>query len=308
VSLLKIQSCPLLEPHPNTLGEPEIHARIIEALGLFEEGELDELHAAGAQGLDAYQAAFFTAMGSNPKIGKLLPYVMYRTLGPHLPDGRAATAAVWGLCQVYTMKYSAEAARAGFEGADAGNRLYNALCNTDTAVEIGVSTYEDSWKRVPFEDNKLQLLIRELLDEVDELDNLEPLMKSSEEYPFALMAGARGAYTANCAIRDPRWVKGRHALALTMHPDDGEKFQLPEGTTVKLETEAGSAIVGLAYDERMKPGTLSIPNGQGMSFTDENGEELATGVYANELTSLKYRDKFAGTPFHKFVPARVSVA
>ena len=299
---------PLLEPHPNTLGEPEIHARLIEALGVFDEGELDELYAAGAQGLDAYQAAFFSAVGSNPKIGKALPYVLYRTLGPQLPEGRAATAAVWGLCQMYVMKFSAEAARAGFEGEDAGNRLFNALCDSETAVVIGVTTYEDSWKRVPFADNKLQLLIRELLDEVDELDKLEPLLSTSEQYPFALMAGSRGAYTANCAIRDPRWVKGRHALALTMHPDDGDKFQLPEGASVRLETEAGSVVVDLAFDERMKPGTLSVPNGQGMSFVDENGETLSTGVYANELTSLKYRDKFIGTPLHKFVPARVSMA
>jgi formate dehydrogenase len=57
----------------------------------------------------------------------------------------------------------------------------------------------------------------------------------------------------------------------------------------------------------MHPGTLSVPNGQGMDFTDETGEELTVGVFANELTSVKYRDRFIGTPLHKYVPARISL-
>lgn len=298
---------PILAPLDNTLGEPEIHARLIEALGVFEPGELDDLSAAAAQGLDAYREVFFTALGSNPKIAQMLPYVMYRTLGPHLGEGEAATAPVWGLCQMYAMKHSAEAARAGFSGPDAGNQLFNALRNSDTAVEIGVSTYEESFSRIPFPENKLQLVIRELLEEVDVLDAMEPLMATTEAYPFSLVAGARRAYTANCAIRDPRWTKGKHATALTMHPLDGAQWQLPDGARVKLETETGWAEADLAYDERMQRGTISLPNGQGMRFVDEQGEELEAGVFVNRLTSARYRDRFAGTPFHKFVPARVSL-
>ncbi|MDX1733716.1 MAG: molybdopterin dinucleotide binding domain-containing protein, partial [Halioglobus sp.] len=91
-------------------------------------------------------------------------------------------------------------------------------------------------------------------------------------------------------------------------PEDGAAHGLPEGATVLLETETGQAEVDLAYDERMHPGTASIPNGQGMSFTDEEGRELPAGVFANELTNPRSRDRFAGTPFHKFVPARISLA
>ncbi len=299
---------PLLEPMPNTLGEPEIHARIIEAMGLFEPGELDVLHTAAAEGLQAYQRAFFAEMGANPKIGAMLPYVMYRTLGPHLGEGRAATAPIWGMCQVFVMKHPAEAARAGWEGPDAGNRLFEALLDSPTAVTIGISTYEECFSRIPFPEHRLQLAIPELLDEVAELHALQPLVQTSSEFPFALMAGGRRAYTANCIIRDPRWAKGRHVDALTMHPDDGARFGLPDGARVRLETEAGSALVDLAYDERMHAGTVALPNGQGMRFVDETGEELPTGVFANQLTSARHRDRFIGTPFHKFVPARVTLA
>lgn len=297
---------PALEAAPNTLTEAEIHARLIEALEVFEEGELSPLYEAAAQGIDAYRQAFFEQMGHNPKVSKMLSYVLYRTLGPQLGEGREATAAIWGLCQVYAMKHPLEVARAGCEGEDAGTGLFHKILNSPSGAVIGVATHEESFERIPHPDHKLQLVIGELLDEIPELLKLKPLLEPSEDYPFALVAGSRRAYTANCAIRDPRWVKGRQATALSIHPEDAGRLKLEEGCRVLLETEAGKVTVDIAFDERMHPGTLSIPNGQGMTFSDESGNELEGGVFANELTSAKYRDKFIGTPLHKFVPARVS--
>ncbi len=299
---------PLLSAQPNTLPEQEIHARIIEAMGLVEESDLVELRTAAEQSMETYRDAFFAALSSNPKIAQLLPYFLYRTLGPTLGEGNAATAIVWGLCHAYTAQHSTEAARAGWRGPNAGIDLFNALFESDTAVVIGESTYEECFARIPNPDNKIQLHIPELLKEAAVLDNQVPLVDVTDDYPFALVAGSRRSYTANCAVRDPRWAKGKHVTALTIHPDDGAKFQLPDGAMVKLETDMGSALIDLAYDDRMQPGTASVPNGQGMSFTDEEGNELPTGVFANKLTNPKNRDRFAGTPHHKFVPARISVA
>ena len=119
------------------------------------------------------------------------------------------------------------------------------------------------------------------------------------------MAGSRRAYTANCAIRNPGWMKGKAATALTIHPEDAARLSIPEGARVVVKTQAGQAEADVAYDERLHPGTLSIPNGQGMLFEDEQGNALDSGVYANELTSTDHRDKFIGTPLHKFVPAAI---
>ena len=299
---------PLLTPLDNTLTEAEIHARIIDALGLFSDGELAPLRAAAEQGLAAYRDAFMAAMGSNPKIARTLSYVLYRTLGPALGAGRESTASLWGLCTMYCMKHAAEAARAGYSGPDAGDRLFEALLESDTAVTIGISEAADAFARLPFEDGRLQLVIRELLDELQTLETMQPLVPLDSEYPLALMAGARGAYTANCAIRDPRWARGRNVTSLSMHPDDGERFGLPDGARVRLETRGGAVEVALAYDERMHPGQVSVPNGQGMSFVDDQGNALPSGVFVNELTSTAHVDRFIGTPLHKFVPARVSLA
>ena len=297
---------PVLDAAPNTLTEAEIHARLVEALQVFQEGELAPLREAAKQGLEVYRQTFFEQMAQNPKISKMISYVLYRTLGPALGEGREATSAIWGLCQMYVMNHPVEAARAGFKGEHAGTELFNAIASSPSGTVIGISTHEDSLKRIPHPDNKLQLVIGELLDELANLHDLRPLLDSSDEYPFALVAGSRRAYTANCAIRDPRWMKGRQATALTMHPDDARRLNLEEGARVLLETEAGQTSIDLAFDERMHPGTLSVPNGQGMDFTDETGEALPVGVFANELTSVKYRDKFIGTPLHKYVPARIS--
>lgn len=298
---------PLLSPAPGTMTEPEIHARIIENLNFFEPGELDSLKQAAKLGFVEYQKVFFEQIGQNPKIAQMLPYVLYRTLGPALPEGHEATAGIWGLCQVFVMKFPEQTARAGFSGATAGTDLYQKIVNSPSGAVISKSTHEESFSRIPHKDNKLQMVMAELLDEVTELRELKPLVDTSEEFPFALMAGQRRAYTANAIIRGDGWVKGKATTALTMHPDDAERLQLPDGATVLLETEINQAAVELAYDERMQPGTMAVPNGQGMSYTKENGEKSAFGVLINDLTSAKHRDKFIGTPLHKFVPARVSL-
>jgi hypothetical protein len=55
----------------------------------------------------------------------------------------------------------------------------------------------------------------------------------------------------------------------------------------------------------MLPGHVSLPNGQGVDYPDEQGDPVLTGVPANDLTSLEWRDPLAGTPWHKHVPARI---
>ena len=53
----------------------------------------------------------------------------------------------------------------------------------------------------------------------------------------------------------------------------------------------------------MHPGHLALPNGTG---TDRlvDGERAPTAA-PNTLTGSFHRDRFAGTPWHKTVPARL---
>jgi hypothetical protein len=54
------------------------------------------------------------------------------------------------------------------------------------------------------------------LSEIPERNASKPLIATNAEFLFSLVAGSRLAYTANCATRDPRWIKGRDAFALIM--------------------------------------------------------------------------------------------
>ena len=48
---------PLLEPLPGTLPEPEIWARLVRALGVVDDAELEPLRAAAREGRQAYAQA-----------------------------------------------------------------------------------------------------------------------------------------------------------------------------------------------------------------------------------------------------------
>ena len=111
--------------------------------------------------------------------------------------------------------------------------------------------------------------------------------------------------TANCAIRDPQWMDSNDATSLAIHPQDARRIGVGDGGTIRIVTRNGEATVDVRHDDRQKPGTLALPNGLGMFYPDPQGHNMAKGVSVNELTGLDNKDKFVGTPFHKYVPARL---
>lgn len=53
----------------------------------------------------------------------------------------------------------------------------------------------------------------------------------------------------------------------------------------------------------MRAGHISLPNGLGVT---EHPDAVVVGVSPNELTTSDHRDPVAGTPYHKYVPARLA--
>lgn len=296
---------PIMAPAENTYPEAEIYAQIIEKLDLVEDSVIEELRAAAEQGMDVYGAALFGAIGKDKKLKGLISYLLYRTLGPSLPEGQEVTAVLWGLCQRYVMKNPKDVARAGLEGMTAGNDLFQRLREEHSGAIISVSKHEETFENLPTPDKKLNLVIGELLEEIDRLDTYTLDVEVPEGFDFVLVAGSRRAYTANCIMRDPEWIKGKGQVELTIHPEDAAALDIEAASTVLLETEFGSTEAPIAFDDRMARGSLSLPNGQGMDFVDAEGNVLKPGVWANKLTSGQNRDKYIGTPLHKFVPARI---
>ncbi len=295
---------PLLPPKEGTLPEAEIHARLIEALGIFSADELKPLTEAAKQGFDAFATAMLPSM-MNPKIAKHAPYVLYRTLGPTLPEGTAEAASLWGLCQVFTMSNADLVQNAGIEGEGPalGNNLFNAILHGVSGVIISQTPigHRSQWRR---SDGKLLLRISEMNDELDSLNQFN-LPDRPAELPLLLAAGQRRLYTANTAIRDPDWMKSNNPAALSIHPADATRLGFSESSKAKLVTARGEAVVSLEFDDGLKPGTIALPNGLGLSYPDAKGVSQVHGVSLNELTSLNHRDPWVGTPWHKHVPARL---
>ena len=292
---------PLFDPLPGTLPEYEIWARLIREIGFVSDDDLRPLRKAAAEGREAYTAAFFAELASNPALVKVLPYVLYETLGPTLPEGLAGAAALWGLAQKTAVTYPDAVRRAGY--AD-GNALFDAILTSPSGITFTAHEYGDDFAMIGHRDGKIALQIPELLDDIRALHDSQPGLTTTE-FPIVLSAGERRAFTANDIFRDPSWRKKDTSGALRVSIADAEALGLVDGGRARITTAAGSAETLVEVNPGMRVGHASLPNGYGLDFTDADGGSQVTGVATNALTSTDWRDSYAGTPWHKHVPARI---
>ena len=295
---------PLLEPLPGTLPEPEIWARLVRALEVVDEAELVPLRDAAVRGRADFTEALLVTVGANPGLGKVLPFVLYETLGPTLPVGLSGAAALWGLAQKAAMTYPEAVRRAGH--AD-GNALFDAILQSRSGVTFTVHEYDDDFALISHPDHKIALEIPEMLADMKGLA-APPRELTSPEFPIVLSAGERRAYTANDIIRDPSWRKRDADGALRVSAQDADALGLTDGGRARITTAAGAAEATVEISESMLPGHVSLPNGYGLDFVDGDGRGQVPGVAPNSLTSSGWRDAYAGTPWHKHVPARIEPA
>ncbi|MBK9314454.1 MAG: molybdopterin-dependent oxidoreductase [Acidobacteria bacterium] len=296
---------PVFDSPPGTLPEPEIHARIVEALGELTDEDIAPLKAAAQQGRPVFAREFMNAMATNPVIAKFAPVVLYRTLGPTLPNGAASAAVLWAACHLFVQANPLSARRAGFTGDQftAAESLFDAILDNPSGVIFAKDEYEDSWSRVRLPDNKINLAIPEMIAETQKLAT-EPLQRNPD-YPFVLSAGERRSESANTIIRNPDWRKKSHAGLLHIHPQDAANLGLKADDSARLSTRRGSADVVIEITDTLQPGHLSLPNGLGLDYDAGDGVIMRVGVSLNELTASEDRDFLAGTPWHKHVPARL---
>ncbi|MCG8456696.1 MAG: molybdopterin-dependent oxidoreductase [Holophagales bacterium] len=291
----------VFEPPEGPLSEAEIHSRLVEALGGFEGLPLDELRAAAEQGLPAYAQAFAKAAATDPRLGFLAPVVLYRTLGPSLPVELAEGAVLLGIVLRAVARTPEPIARAGFSGPPpvAALALFRAILSSPSGLVFSEDRWEEVMGRVGTADGRIELALDDLLETFRKL-GAGPV-DHDEEFPFVLSAGERRSFTANTIFRAKGWRKKDAEGALRMSPEDATALGLETGEAASLSTRRGSVVVPVEVTDSMLPGHLSLPNGMGLT-----GEGRSHGgVAPNDLTDAAHRDPYAGTPFHKSVPARV---
>jgi formate dehydrogenase len=294
---------PVLEPLDGTLPEPEIHARLVEELGVLDAEVVADLRRVALDDRAAFAGAFLQAVTDNPDVGRYLPVLLYLTLGAALPDG-PAPAALWGLAQRCFMANPESVRRAGQADGDA---LFEAILQGRSGVIFSEDEYDETFARIEHPDGRVHLAIEPLLDELRGLADERPAPEDAA-FPFVLAAGERRSSTANTIYRDPGWLKKDGDGALRVHPDDAASVGLVDGGRARVTTRTGSAVGVVELHDGMRPGFISLPNGRGLDHPGGDGDAVATGVAPNELTSTDDRDWFAGTPHHKHVPARLEPA
>lgn len=299
---------PLFDAPEGVLTEAEIHARLLDALGETPEDELEQLRAALAQGRLQFAGTFMTLARTNPQIMKHVAIVLYRTLGETLPKGLEGGAALWLFAHKFARENAPSLARAGFEeqGPALGEALFDRIMDSPSGLTVSKGEWSENWERVQTADGRIDLSNPEMEAELAHLA-AGPQLKD-DAFPFVLSAGERRAYTANTIYRDPAWRRKDFAGALAVSVEDAARLQLTEGGLARISTQAGTADVVVTISERMMPGHISLPNGQGLDYPDEDGTLTLTGTPPNELTSTADCDPIAGTPWHKSVPAQLEKA
>ena len=294
---------PILDPLPGTLPEAEIHRRLVRQIGVLTDDDVEPLREAAGKGRAVYAQELARIVSERPRLSKIMPVLLYETLGPSLGAGNEAAAAVWGIAHNFARTNAETLGRAGFagEGDELGEALFDAILENRSGVVYSVSRYEETWNRIS--GGRVNLTITELIPELKSLRNEYPSL--DQEFPFVLSAGQRRSGTANTIIRDPKWRPKDPHGALWMSPVDASELGIQSGSRVRVITQRASAETVVDVSDRMLPGHVALPNGAGLWYPDREGQEFLHGVPPNELTATGHRDWFAGTPFHKHIPARI---
>lgn len=292
---------PILGPLDGTLSEAEIHRRLLHELGVIDDETLAPLKAAAVEGREAFSAALGDAVTANPDLAGYGAVVLYETLGPTLPEGLAEAAPLWFSAQQVAMKYPEAMRAAGHADADA---LFDAMVTSPDGVVFTRHDYDDSWSLLKVPDAHINLDLPEMVADLAALPD-QPIDHRNDEFPWILSAGERRSFTANTIMRDPSWRKRDPEGALRLSPGDAAGLGVESGSRVRITTAGGTAVAVAEINETMLDGHVSLPNGLGLDYSPAGGDPEPTGVAPNELTTTDWRDRYAGTPWHKHVPARI---
>jgi anaerobic selenocysteine-containing dehydrogenase len=300
---------PVVPMRIDALTEPEIYARLAEALDLFgaPPPELFEL-AKEAHTPGGAMAFLATAQAASTGGENQLTFWAYRTIGPTLPS--PALAAMWLIAHVNGMLRSESVVRTlGPEWADKmpfelGTETFRRIVAHPEGVEIARQDMAANLVgHIGFADKKIRLLPEPIVPELRRAIATAPTVDPA--FPLVMAAGLRTRWTANTIQRDPAWRKGKGPhCALNLSRDDAATLGIRDGDTVRVSTNRGSLTMPAQVDAKLMAGHVWMPNGFGMVSSDG----MVTGANQNELTDVADRDPFTGIPHHRYVRCRVEPA
>lgn len=291
---------PIVKPVGEPLEVSQIIVSIADKLGVIPQIP-ESLKAAAKKDNMTFGMELMKYAQEEPAAMKNMPFVLAKTLGEEMDS--ANLAALWGMLQILPKGFRREAERAGFKpGITMGEEIFQALINHSEGVIIGKSDQENNFEKIRNQDGKVNIHIPEMEDWISGIDaqSEEKALEPDPNYPFILNAGRHMNMNANTLMRDPSWNEARRACTLAMNPADAEDLHFTDGQTVRIITDAGEAEIELEITDSARSGQVIIPHGFGLVY-----EGKTYGINVNRLTKNTHRDKFAGTPLHRYVPCRI---
>ena len=291
---------PVVEPVGEPLHLSEILVRLADALGIIPAIP-QSLSDAASKDRMTYGMELMKFVQENPAALGDMPYILAETLGKTI--GSPNLAALWGLLQAAPKSFRKAAARAGFTpGITLGEEVFQSILDHPEGVIIGKADPDDNFAMLATDDGRIHIHIPEMEEWVKGIEpaSEEASLQPDPAYPLILQAGRHMSMNANTLMRDPAWNQGKRACTLTMHPDDAAALNIADGQKVRIVTEAGQAEIELEVTPATRKGQVIIPHGFGMVHQGK-----VSGANVNRLTKNTYRDKFAGTPLHRYVKCRI---
>ncbi|MCL6417346.1 molybdopterin-dependent oxidoreductase [Aestuariirhabdus sp. Z084] len=297
----------ILEPTGDCLPEPEIYTRLLNKMGMIPE-TLPVLSTIAryeptVTGHQLYLSALMASVKANKQWAPFVPSILYRTLGPALPDGANVAALILPLAIDYATKHAEAVKRTGIKGNrfTLGVNLFRHILKSRSGAIISRHNYSDLWRFIKNEDQRIHLEIDEVLQEMRGLQESEKLPNNvsvDEKFPLILMAGERRAYNSNQIFRNPEWRKVDPYGFLRIHPEDAARHNIASGDWVACKSSNGQLQVVAEVDDSVREGMVTLPHGYGMRYQDSE----PNGPALNRLTAGSHCDPFTKTPYHKYVP------
>lgn len=163
-----------------------------------------------------------------------------------------------------------------------------------------VKTYESAPLHTPSRKVELKSLVLERYRESHGYEGLPVYHDYRAEtkidrnqYPLILSTGNRKPQFFHARVYRMAWLSNiEKATLVEIHPEDGEKYHIKDGATVKVVSPSGEMVGIAAYTIAGKPGVVNIYHG------NPKGD-------ANELIGKDYLDPISGFPGYRSYFCRI---
>ena len=315
---------PVVTGPTNALPEAEIYYRLAMAMGVIAKPPfvLKQLGKRAKGSRAAYAQALLglaavNGRGDPNKTMANMVFWSYATLGPSLKS--PVLSSVWlssllfSLTRRKDMLRAFDRTRRWVSPFTLANEVFEKIMTHPEGVEVARLDEKNCFAHaVRTKDKKIDLVpikIHDLFRDTLLIGGLvtNGVKVEDKDYPLILCAGERTPWNANTIHRSPKWRKGRGAhFWIKMHPDTAKQHQFNDSEVVKLITAHGHFQAPVKITDSVMKGVLTVPNGFGMEYPDEDTGVLRTiGQNVNLVTSLDRRDPVTGIPFLKHQPCRL---